>query len=129
DLIFSIAKRDVTLLRATSREFLVELVVAGESVMCVVGLRQPYRRQPTILPVAAARHFIGHERWKTDRRHTLPVAIGIAIVGNLRIGAAPGSRQNEEPSMPFDKMLSFEFPMSRLPRRCGDRRRSSPFGR
>jgi len=30
-------------------EFLIELVVAGESVMCVVGLRQPYRHQPAIL--------------------------------------------------------------------------------
>ena len=78
-----------------------------QGVMRVVGLRrsEPPPTDHASRPVAPARCFIGNESLEPDRLRSLPVAIAVAIVRDTGVGAAAGTRENEQPLVLFDEGL------------------------
>src|SRR5271170_2868474 len=56
-------------------------------------------------PIAPTGLFVAHEGLEGHRLRALPLAVGVAIVGNARAGAAPGAGQDEQTPMPVDKVL------------------------
>ena len=75
--------------------------------MSVVGQRlsEPTPTDHAARPVASACGFVGHECLVADRLRSFPVAFAVAVIGNARVCAAAGARQNEQSLMAFDKGL------------------------
>ena len=80
-------------------------------------------------PIALARQRVAHEGLIGHRLGALPIAVGVAIIGNAGVRAAAGAGQNEQASMAIDKVGevgggghggSLAFPDARFQ----DRRRS-----
>jgi hypothetical protein len=58
---------------------------------------------PEVTP--SARQFVGHERLEADRLSSFPIAVGVTVIGDTRVGAAAGAGQDKQPPMAFDEGL------------------------
>lgn len=56
-------------------------------------------------PVALTRRRAAHESLVGHGLRPLPVPVGVAVVGDARVGAAAGSGQHEQPLMAVDELL------------------------
>jgi len=54
-------------------------------------------------PVTLACVFVRDERLEHDRRATLPLAGGVAVIRNARVGAAAGTGEHEQSGMALDE--------------------------
>jgi hypothetical protein len=63
-------------------------------------------------PNTPARQFVGHVRLEANGLSPLPIAVGVAIVGNARVRAAAGTRQDEQPLVALNERL--EIPASHV---------------
>src|ERR1700752_1662914 len=72
----------------------------------VVGARRSHAAEAdkTPRPVTLARAFVSDERLEHDWRATLPLAGGVAVIGNARVGAAAGTGEHEQSGMVLNEL-------------------------
>ena len=74
--------------------------------MCLVRVRTLHAAEAgeTPGPVTLACTLVCDEVLKHDRMPALPLASGVAIIRNTRIGAAAGAGQQEQPGVAVDEI-------------------------
>ena len=77
------------------------LLEGRERGVCVVRTRRPHAAEAdkTPRPVPLARAFVPDECLEHDRRAPLPLAGGVAVIRNARVGAAAGTGEHEQPGI------------------------------